>query len=99
MLERIPRSANNGTMAKTIHLPRSLYRPAIPATHLRRAQLLELLKAGQAPDKKLTVVSAGPGYGKSTLVADYAAWSGLTVAWYAMDEGDSDPSAFLAHLI
>ncbi len=46
--------------------------------------------------RKLALVSAPAGYGKTTLVS---AWAqvGLPVTWLSLDEGDDDPARFLCH--
>lgn len=84
------------------HLPlikRKLLPPTVPATHVRRDRLIERLCAGQDPRIKLTLVSAGPGYGKSTLVSDYLAQSGSPSCWLNLEPHDADPSTFLSYLI
>ena len=48
---------------------------------------------------KLTLISAPAGFGKTTLVCDWAAACGRPVAWLSLDEGDSDPIRFLTYLI
>jgi len=48
---------------------------------------------------KLTVVSAQAGFGKTTLVAEWAAGCGRPVAWLSLDEGDNDPIRFLHYLL
>lgn len=51
-----------------------------------------------AHEYRLTMVQAGPGYGKSTALAVLAD-AGQHVAWYHLDADDSDPLVFLSHLI
>ncbi|MFC4301980.1 LuxR C-terminal-related transcriptional regulator [Cohnella boryungensis] len=48
---------------------------------------------------KLTLVSAQAGFGKTTLVAEWAAGCGRPVAWLSLDEGDNDPVRFLHYLV
>ena len=49
----------------------------------------------------LTVIKAGPGYGKSTMLADYFRNYHLEddYAWYSVDEFDRDPSIFIQNFI
>ena len=66
-----------------------------------RVRLLERLNEGL--HGKLTLISAPAGFGKTTLVSEWlAAPSGRPArpaAWLSLDEGDSDPTRFLAYLI
>lgn len=46
----------------------------------------------------LTIIQAGPGYGKTTAIASFLAEQSH-VAWYGITETDADPLPFLLHLI
>jgi len=46
----------------------------------------------------LTLVSAPPGFGKTTLLAEWAASEARPIAWIALDGGDDDPGRFVANL-
>jgi LuxR family transcriptional regulator, maltose regulon positive regulatory protein len=46
----------------------------------------------------LTLVSAPPGFGKTTLLAEWAANESCPIAWIALDTGDNDPGHFVANL-
>jgi LuxR family transcriptional regulator, maltose regulon positive regulatory protein len=59
-----------------------------------RPRLTEALEQGVI-GHRLTVVSAPAGYGKTTLLADWAHHSGSPVAWLALDADDNDPERFL----
>ena len=48
---------------------------------------------------KLTLISAPAGFGKTTLVSDWVAGCGRSVAWLSLDNGDNDPARFLTYLI
>ena len=80
-------------------ITRKLLPPTVPASHVRRDRLIDRLRAGEDSRIKLTLVSAGPGYGKSTLVADYVAESGAPSCWLNLEPHDADPSTFLSYLI
>ncbi|MCU0492207.1 MAG: LuxR C-terminal-related transcriptional regulator [Chloroflexaceae bacterium] len=62
-----------------------------------RPRLVEQLNAGLT--RKLTLVSASAGFGKTTLLATWLAGSGRPVAWLSLDEGDNDPARFFTYLI
>jgi LuxR family maltose regulon positive regulatory protein len=64
-----------------------------------RGQLLDRLREGRG--RRLTLVCAPAGYGKTTVLAQWCeADRGRTpFAWMSADEGDSDPVRFWSHLI
>lgn len=66
---------------------RLVLRPDLTAT---------LAKAGLY---SLTLVSAPPGYGKTTLVASWLRDTSFPFAWFSLDEGDNDPVRFLDYFL
>jgi LuxR family transcriptional regulator, maltose regulon positive regulatory protein len=72
-------------LATKLHLPRP--RPGL----LARARLLERLDRGMA--RELTLVCAPAGFGKTSLLGDWARHARRTVAWLSLDAGD-DPVRF-----
>jgi LuxR family maltose regulon positive regulatory protein len=71
-----------------------------PQTHrlVRRARLVDALERG-IPDHKLVLISAPAGYGKTTLLAQWAHTSSLRVAWLSLSDEDNDPNRFLRYLL
>lgn len=57
-----------------------------------------LLRAGEF-QRKLTLVAAPAGYGKTTLVAGWLRAAGRPSAWLSLEEADNDPARFLAYLV
>ncbi|HSR31696.1 MAG TPA: helix-turn-helix transcriptional regulator, partial [Anaerolineae bacterium] len=86
-----------------------LYVPRPPSELVPRPRLLERLDAGlgwhsDGFARKLTLVSAPAGFGKTTLLGECAAHCGRLVpktrfAWLSLDDRDNDPTTFLAYLI
>lgn len=74
--------------------PHRLRPPTLPASTLARPQLLQQLGAPAL----FTLVSAPLGYGKSTLLAQYAASLSTPWAWLRCASADNQPAGFLAHL-
>jgi ATP/maltotriose-dependent transcriptional regulator MalT/DNA-binding SARP family transcriptional activator len=64
---------------------------------LERARLLEAVQSNIF--RKLTLLCAAPGYGKSTLAAQFARASDFPVAWLQLDDTDRDASAFCADIL
>src|SRR5512139_2649447 len=80
-------------------LATKLYLPPIRPGLVIRPRLLRRLDEGL--HCKLTLLSAPAGFGKTTLLADWAA--GLSgraqVAWLTIDQADNDPRRFLEYFI
>lgn len=70
--------------------------PRPRSDHLLRPRLLSQLKSGLT--KKLVLVSAPPGYGKTTLLASFAHEATWPLVWYQLDPADNDPKVFLHYL-
>ncbi len=64
---------------------------------LRRERLIEYLSDNI--HRKLVLVSAPPGYGKTSLLVDYVEETDFPVCWYRVDESDADPAAFFEYCI
>src|SRR6266480_775715 len=78
-------------------LATKLHRPLPRAQLVRRPQLAKRLTQGvKGP---LTLVSAPAGFGKTTLLAQWLADSGMPVAWLSLEPGDNEPMRFLSYLI
>ncbi len=71
--------------------------PQPAADLLPRPRLVEFLESNA--EKRLILLSAPAGYGKTTLLADFLATVSRPFAWYQLDAQDSDPTVFLTYLI
>jgi len=78
-------------------LATKLHVPAPRPKAVLRPRLIARLNEGL--HHKLTLISAPAGFGKTTLVSEWIAGSRLPAAWLSLDEGDSDPTRFLAYLV
>jgi LuxR family maltose regulon positive regulatory protein len=71
--------------------------PRMRSEHVPRRTLLAALRAGSA--RKLTLIAAPAGFGKSTLLAEWAATEPESaVAWLSLDRTDNDPARFFTYL-
>jgi LuxR family transcriptional regulator, maltose regulon positive regulatory protein len=78
-------------------LATKLYIPPPRPNVVVRTRLLVQLNEGL--HRKLTLISASAGFGKTTLVSEWIAGCGRPAAWLSLDEGDNDPNRFLTYLI
>ena len=62
-----------------------------------RPRLIDRLDEGL--HRKLTLVCAPAGFGKTTLLGGWLTALPRPTAWVSLDEGDNDPSRFLSYLV
>ena len=73
-----------------------LHRPLIRPGTVRRSSLVErLARCGPCP---VVSVVAPAGYGKTTLLSQWAECNGQAFAWVSVDEGDNDPKVLLSYV-
>ena len=78
-------------LATKLHIPRSSPK-IVPRLHL-----VERLNEGL--HRRLTLISAAAGFGKTTLISEWIARSGQPAVWLSLDEGDSDTTRFLTYFV
>jgi len=78
-------------------LSTKLYLPSARPKIVPRPRLTERLNEGV--QRKLTLISAPAGFGKTTLVSEWVAGCDQRVAWLSLDEGDNDPARFISYMI
>ena len=80
-----------------------LYIPPPRPRAVLRPRLIERLNEGLRFGRKLTLISAPAGFGKTTLVSEWVAdceqANQRFVAWLSLDEGDNDLTRFLTYLV
>jgi len=62
-----------------------------------RPRLRKRLNEGSS--RRLTLICAPAGFGKTTLTIDWLASVEQPVAWLALDESDNDPARFITYLV
>ena len=70
--------------------------PRLRSGVIARTRLMRLLAT--KPVAPVTAIIAPPGYGKTTLLAQWAALERGPVAWLSVDDQDNDPAVLVAYL-
>ncbi|GAB4525626.1 MAG: LuxR C-terminal-related transcriptional regulator [Anaerolineae bacterium] len=70
--------------------------PPLRSDLVQRPRLTAHLNTGL--QRKLTLISAPAGFGKTTVASAWINESGYPAAWLSLDERDNDPMRFLAYL-
>jgi LuxR family maltose regulon positive regulatory protein len=73
-----------------------LRRPLVRPGTVRRSLLIERLARGDRCP--IVSVVAPPGYGKTTVLAQWAERNGQAFAWVSVDERDNDPKVLLTYV-
>jgi len=73
---------NPGILLSKLRVPRSI------AQHVSRPHLIARLNEGMAG--KATFLTAPAGYGKTTLVSEWARQTNVPIGWLSLDEKDND---------
>ncbi|OBG63062.1 LuxR C-terminal-related transcriptional regulator [Mycobacterium sp. E735] len=84
--------------ARAVLLATKLHVPAIGAQLVHRAALLDMLSTER---RKLTLLSAPAGWGKTTILAQWALAAGKDqrFGWLSLDASDNDPVWFWMYVI
>jgi LuxR family maltose regulon positive regulatory protein len=78
-------------LSTKLHIPH-------PSSNLvSRPRLLEGLNKGR--NRKLTLISAPAGYGKTTLLSEWISKSAMPFCWLSLDEQDNDLNRFLSYIV
>ncbi|MCP4751366.1 MAG: helix-turn-helix transcriptional regulator [Proteobacteria bacterium] len=78
-------------------LATKLYIPQRRQGVVRRTHLIESLNKGI--NRKLTLISAAAGFGKTTLLSEWISQGAMPVAWISLDKSDNNPVQFAHYLV
>jgi ATP/maltotriose-dependent transcriptional regulator MalT/DNA-binding SARP family transcriptional activator len=78
-------------------LPTKIFVPRRRNDLLSRSRLIDALH--ELLEYKLIIIAAPAGYGKTSLVVDFAHHTEWPFCWYALDVLDREPIRFLSHLV
>jgi len=85
---------------KSVVQKTKLYFPSARAQLVDRPRLLEPLNALQTPGRRVGLISAPAGSGKTTLVVQWlAGQQGWPAGWVSLDSRDNQPSRFFTYFI
>jgi LuxR family maltose regulon positive regulatory protein len=84
-------SGQDALLATKLHVPRP--QPGF----VPRPRLVQALNQGLARGRVL--ICAPAGFGKTSLLADWARSGGRPVAWLGLDAGDNDPARFWRYVV
>jgi LuxR family transcriptional regulator, maltose regulon positive regulatory protein len=87
---QVAASQEDALLATKLHVPSP--QPGFVA----RPRLVERLEEGLA---RGLLVCAPAGFGKTSLLADWARRGGRPVAWLSLDQADNDPARFWRHAV
>ena len=93
-VQEVPTQGSGAVLAAT-----KLHIPGVRPELIAREALIDELAS--SPHRKLTLVEAPAGYGKTTLIAEWcsAPSEERAFAWLSLDDGDSDPARFWVGVI
>ena len=92
--EARPRGAAGGLVFDLV--ASKLRRPMVRRGTVDRSVLIERLRRDDR--RPIVSVVAPPGYGKTTVLAQWAERNGQSFAWVSVDERDNDPKVLLTYV-
>ncbi len=84
-------------IVSSLLLTTKIYVPEARPELVSRPHLIAQLDEGLT--RKLTLISTPAGFGKTTLLSEWAAQGTAPVAWVSLDEGDNDATRFFSYVI
>jgi LuxR family maltose regulon positive regulatory protein len=77
-----------------------LHKPPVRPELVSRQRLIDRLNEGLRLGRRLSLVSAPAGFGKTTLISDWLRSNTFgQVAWVSLDAGDNEPTRFWGYLL
>ena len=95
-----PMHGSGGTLGQVSDYPvqyEKVQAPPLREETLARDRLLDWLNV--KIHRRVVLVLAEAGYGKTTLLADFSRRTRVRTSWYRLDRGDRDWLGFIAHLV
>src|SRR3990167_4754875 len=92
-----PTNVRGRNQPASVPYPAKLTLPARRPAPTRRPRLTGL--PSERASRRVTIVTAPAGYGKTTLLLDFAQSWDAPVCWYALDERDRELRTFLTYWV
>jgi LuxR family maltose regulon positive regulatory protein len=73
--------------------------PPLPPRRVQRPRLVQKLNAGLQAGRRITLISAPAGFGKTTCVSEWVNHRDYPVTWLSLDPADNDPERFFAYFV
>jgi len=73
--------------------------PAQRDQRVTRSRLIDQIDHAFSAGRQLVIVSASAGYGKTSLLSDWAHRTHLPTAWLSLESRDNDPARFISYLM
>src|SRR5215467_11588586 len=89
--------AGGAAFERDVLLATKLHMPRLQQGFVARLRLVDALDEGLS--RRLILVCAPAGFGKTALLADWARRGSRPVAWLSLDAGDNDPARFWRHAV
>ncbi len=80
-------------------LATKLYIPPARPKAVLRTHLVERLNEGLLHNRRLTLITAPAGFGKTSLISEWVVGCDRKAAWLSLDQADSDPIRFLTYFV
>jgi LuxR family maltose regulon positive regulatory protein len=82
-----------------MYIATKLFMPPVQPGLVTRPRLFETLDSAWQSGQHLILLSAPPGYGKTTLLAEWITSRQIRAAWLALDAEDNDPIRFFQYIV
>ncbi len=96
-IQPLPSLVQQANPTSVTVLRTKLFIPSVRAGAVNRPRLIA--RINQGVQGALTLVSAPAGFGKTTLLASWAAQSASPVGWLSLEADDNDPVRFMTYLV
>lgn len=97
MENKVIKLDNGKLLPEYILLKTKLHIPRVKSNLVSRPRLLEKLDDGMK--RKLTLITASAGFGKTTVVGQWIEERHIPAAWVSLDTGDNDQVYFWSYII